>query len=84
MSNTNGLTPAEEAILAFEAGFWSRAGAKEQAIRDRFGTSPTHYYQQLNLLIDNPAALQASPALVRRLRAVRDARRAARGGVGSQ
>ncbi|GAA2015895.1 hypothetical protein GCM10009839_09120 [Catenulispora yoronensis] len=69
-------------MLAFETTFWSRGGTKEQAIRDRFGTSPTRYYQQLNLLIDKPAALEAAPALVKRLRAVRDARRAARGGAG--
>ena len=47
------------------------AGAKETAIRDRFGLSPTRYYQVLNALVDRPAALAADPLLVRRLRRLR-------------
>jgi hypothetical protein len=31
------LTAADQAMLAFESGYWLRSGAKEQAIRDRFG-----------------------------------------------
>ena len=68
-------------ILAFERQWWKYAGAKEQAIRELFDMSATRYYQVLNALIDNPAALAADPMLVkrlRRLRATRQRQRSAR------
>jgi hypothetical protein len=37
---------------------------------------PPAYYQLLNNLIDRPDALEASPMLVKRLRRIREARRA--------
>jgi hypothetical protein len=37
-------------------------GSKEQAIRDSFGLSATRYYQLLNALLDNPAALERDPS----------------------
>ncbi len=52
--------------------------AQEQAIREKFDMSATRYYQVLNALIDNPAALEADPMLVKRLRRLRDARIASR------
>lgn len=70
-----GLGARERAVLVFERRRWRHVGAKEQAIRDEFGISPTHYYQILNALLDDPAALAHSPALVNRLRRVREARR---------
>lgn len=72
------LTDRERAILAFEKQWWKRAGAKEQAIRETFDISVTRYYQLLNALLDNPAALAAEPALVSRLRRLRSARSRAR------
>ena len=69
-----GLTSRELAMLAFERQWWRVAGAKETAIRDRFGLSPTRYYQVLNALVDRSEALAADPLLVRRLRRVRAAR----------
>jgi Protein of unknown function (DUF3263) len=68
------LTRREHEMLAFERQWWRRPGAKETAIRDRFGLAPTRYYQVLNALVDRPAALAADPLLVRRLRRVRAAR----------
>jgi hypothetical protein len=65
------LTEREERILAFERLWWRHAGSKEQAIRDTFGLSATHYYQLLNGLLDNPAALAYDPVLVGRLRRLR-------------
>lgn len=70
-----GLTRREHDMLAFERQWWRRAGAKETAIRERFGVPPTRYYQVLNTLVDRPAALAADPLLVRRLRRLRSARR---------
>jgi hypothetical protein len=68
------LTEREEQILAFESKWWKHAGAKEQAIRDAFGLSSTRYYQLLNGLLDNPAALAQDPVLIGRLRRLRSTR----------
>jgi hypothetical protein len=69
-----GLTEREQRILAFERQWWRHAGAKEQAIRDTFELSATRYYQVLNNLLDNPAALASDPVLVGRLRRLRTMR----------
>jgi hypothetical protein len=69
-----GLTERERAILLFEQRWWRHAGAKEQAVRDTFGISSTRYYQLLNGLLDNPAALAADPVLIGRLRRLRSSR----------
>ncbi|NLU77286.1 DUF3263 domain-containing protein [Micromonospora sp. HNM0581] len=69
-----GLDERDREILAFERQWWRHAGAKEQAIRDRFGLSATRYYQLLNALLDNPAALAADPILVGRLVRLRASR----------
>nr|WP_238162293.1 DUF3263 domain-containing protein [Micromonospora endolithica] len=71
---TVGLTERERDILAFERQWWRHAGAKEQAVRDRFNLSATRYYQLLNGLLDNPAALAAEPLLIGRLRRLRSSR----------
>jgi hypothetical protein len=76
--NASQLTRGEHDMLAFERHWWRRAGAKDTAIRDRFGVPPTRYYQVLNALVDRPDALAADPLLVRRLRRVRSARRGPR------
>ncbi|CAO5189917.1 DUF3263 domain-containing protein [Frankia sp. AiPs1] len=74
------LAERDTRILAFEQGWWRHPGAKEEAIRAEFGLSSTRYYQILNQLIDTEAALISDPMLVRRLRRLRDQRRAARVG----
>lgn len=61
-------------ILEFERRWWRYAGAKEQAIRDSFGLSATRYYQLLNRVLDEPAALAHDPVLVSRLRRLRASR----------
>lgn len=69
------LAERDRAVLAFERQWWKYAGAKEEAIRRQFGLSPTGYYQLLTRLIDDPAALEADPMLVKRLQRQRAARR---------
>jgi hypothetical protein len=69
-----GLTRREHEMLVFERQWWRRAGAKDTAIRTRFGVPPTRYYQVLNALVDRPDALAADPLVVGRLRRVRAAR----------
>ncbi|TYP84830.1 DUF3263 domain-containing protein [Blastococcus xanthinilyticus] len=73
-----GLSRREHEMLGFERQWWRRAGAKETAIRDLFGTTPTRYYQALNALVDRPEALAEDPLLVRRLRRLRTARQRTR------
>ena len=73
-SGPDALTDRERDILDFENQWWRHAGAKEQAIRDRFELSSTRYYQVLNALLERPAALAYDPALVQRLRRVRASR----------
>jgi hypothetical protein len=68
------LSDREQQILAFEARWWKHAGAKEQAIRDTFALSSTRYYQLLNAVLDNPAAMEHDPVLVGRLRRLRSTR----------
>ena len=72
------LTERDRAILDFERTWWTEAGPKDTAIRERFELSGTRYYQLLTELLDDDAALVYDPLLVRRLRRVRERRRRAR------
>ena len=69
-----GLSQRDRDILEFERHWWKYAGAKEQAVREKFDMSSTRYYQVLNALIDRPEALAHDPLLVRRLRRLRSTR----------
>lgn len=80
-ADTSGLDRRAREILDFEREWWRYAGAKEQAVKERFQVSPTRYYQLLNRVIDDEQAVQYDPMLVkrlRRLRASRQRQRAAR------
>ena len=72
------LSDRDAEILAFERQWWKFAGAKEQAVREKFQMSATRYYQVLNALIDKPEALAVDPLLVKRLRRLRETRQRAR------
>src|SRR6476660_5150312 len=72
------LSERDEQVLAFERQWWKYAGAKEQAIRELFDMSATRYYQVLNALIDDQAALEHDPMLIKRLRRMRSSRQRAR------
>lgn len=72
------LSDRDRAILDFERSWWTEAGPKELAIRDRFGLSPTRYYQLLNDMLESADAEGYDPLVVRRLRRLRDRRRKAR------
>ncbi|MGA8045628.1 MAG: DUF3263 domain-containing protein [Dermatophilaceae bacterium] len=72
------LSDRDLQILQFERQWWKYAGAKEAAIKELFDMSATRYYQVLNALIDNPAALAADPMLIKRLRRLRSQRQRTR------
>lgn len=58
-------------ILDFERSWWKHAGAKDRAIKERFDMSATRYYQLLNELLENPAAMAHDPILIKRLKRLR-------------
>lgn len=72
------LSVKDKMTLDFERQWWKYSGAKEAAIRDRFGESSTRYYQRLNALIDRPDAMAYDALVVRRLQRIRAQRQAAR------
>jgi len=78
MSEPEPLSERDHAILAVAARQWPSLGAKDRAIREQLGMSPTRYYQLLNALLDDPRALAHDPVTVNRLRSARDRRRAHR------
>jgi hypothetical protein len=78
VAQADALCERDLLILEFERQWWKYAGAKEQAMREKFDMSATRYYQALNALIDRPEALEADPMLVKRLRRLRAARQRAR------
>jgi hypothetical protein len=69
------LTDRDRAILDFDRSWWTQPGPKETAIRERFELSPTRYYEILNELLEDPAAMDHDPLLIRRLRRLRERRR---------
>jgi hypothetical protein len=71
----SGLSARDRAVLAMERRGWPRPGAKERAIREELGLSPTRYYQLLDTLLDDERALAHDPVTVNRLRDRRAARR---------
>lgn len=66
------LSDRDRAMLDFEAGWWRQRGSKENAIAAQFDLTPVRYYQLLNRLLDDPAAVAYAPAVVGRLRRIRD------------
>lgn len=72
------FTDLHREILDFERQLWKYAGAKETAIRERFGITAVRYYQILAWTIEQPEALAYAPMSVKRLRRLRDRRMAER------
>jgi len=72
------LTERERALLDFEGTWWTLDDAKDSLIRATFACSLDDYYQELNRLVEVPAALTYDPLVVRRLLRLRDRRRRAR------
>ncbi|MDQ4057694.1 MAG: DUF3263 domain-containing protein [Actinomycetota bacterium] len=69
-----GLSQRDIDMLDFERSWWKHAGVKEQAIKERFEMSATKYYQLLNDLLENPAAMDHDPILIKRLKRLRSYR----------
>ena len=61
------LTDEERAMLELERQWFAHRGAKEGVILDRFGMSPTRYYQRLFALVQTQAAMEHDPITCRRV-----------------
>jgi len=64
----------QQAMFDLERTFWTYDEPKEVLIRSRFQCSADEYYAELNELLDDPAALEHDPLMVRRLRRQRTRR----------
>lgn len=69
------LSARDRAVLDLAGRPWPGTGARDRAVRERLGMSPTAYLQLLNALLDDPLALAYAPVTVNRLRAGREERR---------
>jgi hypothetical protein len=72
------LSPRDQSILEFEASWPRHTGIKTHLILTSLQLRVSRYYQLLNQIIDDPAALPFDPMLVKRLQRERDARISAR------
>lgn len=64
------LDPADRKLLDFADRRWRNPGAHNDAVARELGLSPTRFFQWLNRLLDEPAALAYAPATVHRLRRI--------------
>jgi hypothetical protein len=69
------LTEKDIRILDFEASWWHFPEPKDRAIREYVGMSSTRYYQALRRLVDDEAAFEQYPLVVRRLRRMKQERK---------
>lgn len=65
------LTDTQKQMIDVAAGSYKYAGSLEVEAQDRFGLSPTRYWQEVNRLIQTEAAVVYRPAAVARLNARR-------------
>lgn len=65
------LDDTDLAVLAFAKRRYRHEGRREADIRAELDMTTTAYTQQLNRLLDDPAAVLAEPELVARLRRLR-------------
>ncbi len=72
------LSELEAQVLEFERRWYTYGGPKDHAIREKFDMTATAYFQVLNSLLDNAAAYQRDPILIKRLRRIRDSRQRSR------
>ncbi|WP_375483557.1 DUF3263 domain-containing protein [uncultured Jatrophihabitans sp.] len=72
------LPDVDREILRLAGARYNHEGHRVVAAYDRFGLSETAFWQQVNRLVDDPAAELAEPEIVHRLRRLRDLRRGRR------
>lgn len=70
------MTDEERRMLDVAGQHWNYAGTQAATIRSEFGITITRFWQRINQLCDDPAALAYAPSTVYRLRRVRASSRA--------
>lgn len=65
-------------MLDFERSWWNHSEPRDQVIRARFQCSPDEYHAELTKVLDDEAAMQHDPLVVRRLKRLRRRARKAR------
>lgn len=74
------LTTQQHQVLDLAAARYAFPGRRVADIHATLGWTETRFWQAVNALLDDPAALAERPGDVRRLRRLREARRTARRG----
>jgi hypothetical protein len=72
------LSERYAAMLDFERAWWNNDEPRDQVIRARFQCSPDEYHAELTKVLDDPAAMDHDPLVVRRLKRLRLRARKAR------
>ena len=72
------LSERHAAMLDFERSWWSNEEPRDQVVRARFQCSPENYQAELAAVLDDPAAMEHDPLVVRRLKRLRLRARQAR------
>ena len=65
------LSERHAAMLDFERSWWNNDEPRDQVIRARFQCSPDEYHAELTMVLDDPAAMDHDPLVVRRLKRLR-------------
>ena len=78
------LSERHAAMLDFERSWWNNDEPRDQVIRARFQCSPDEYHAELTMVLDDSAAMDHDPLVVRRLKRLRlRARKARLDGIAS-
>jgi hypothetical protein len=72
------LDERSAAMLDFERDWWNNPEPRELVIRARFQCSPEEYHAELTKVLEDPAAMDHDPLVVRRLKRLRLRARRAR------
>jgi hypothetical protein len=65
------LSERHAAMLDFERSWWTNEDPRDLVIRGRFQCSPDEYHAELTTVLDDPAAMDHDPMVVRRLKRLR-------------
>lgn len=72
------LSERHAAMLDFERSWWNNDEPRDQVVRARFQCSPEEFAAELSTVLDDPAAMEHDPLVVRRLKRMRLRARRAR------
>lgn len=68
------MAPDKIEIVRLAAAHYRYEAHRHERAREQFGLTPTHFYQLVNQLLEDPDVAIAEPVIVARLRRQRDRR----------